>query len=391
MHIAFVSQHDPYDRASFSGSTYQILQIVLATGATVEVVGPVMKKWRFHAARIASIPYRLTGHGMAWPKHPFLLHSYATEVDTAVERIKPDVVFSPGSNVIAYSKFLKPTVFWSDAPFGAMMDYYPWAQYQNLTETSRRQGLESDTRALRYSFAAIFRSSWARDCAIKIHQADPARVHVLPLPGNLFRRWTLSEIQQAAPDRLKSPWKIFFSGVDWKRKGGDRTVAILNELVRLGQPCELNVFGVNAPQHAMTAAEFPIHSHGRLNLNQQASRDLMAKKLVESTFLLVPSTAEALALVFCEALSAGVPSLGTDTGGMADAITEGKTGLLIGADESPRVTAQRMLEAGKPETYFKMTEACWNQWHSRFAVEPVLARLTEILEQAANSKFTGTP
>ena len=121
MRIAFVSQHDPYDRAGFSGSTYQILQIILATGATVEVVGPVMKQWRFQAARLASIPLRLTGHGMAWPKHPFLLNGYAREVDAAVKRIKPDVVFSPGSNVICQSKFLKPTVFWSDAPFGAMV------------------------------------------------------------------------------------------------------------------------------------------------------------------------------------------------------------------------------------------------------------------------------
>ena len=40
--------------------------------------------------------------------------------------------------------------------------------------------------------------------------------------------------QNVVPGRLKSPWKIFFSGVDWKRKGGDRCVAILNELVKLG-------------------------------------------------------------------------------------------------------------------------------------------------------------
>ncbi len=44
MRIAFVSDVDPHDRAAFSGSTYQILQLILATGANVEVVGPVMEK-----------------------------------------------------------------------------------------------------------------------------------------------------------------------------------------------------------------------------------------------------------------------------------------------------------------------------------------------------------
>jgi glycosyltransferase involved in cell wall biosynthesis len=263
-----------------------------------------------------------------------------------------------------------------------MMDYYPWPQFQRLTEESRRYGLEADTRALRYSAAGIFRSSWARDLAIQKHDADPSRVHVVPLPGNLFRRWSLAEIRQAVPGRLKSPWKIFFSGVDWQRKGGDRTVAIINELVRLGQPCELYVAGVVAPAEAMAAAQFPIHSLGRLNLNDPAKRELLGNILQESTFLLVPSTAEALGLVYCEALGAGVPSLGTATGGVPDAILDGKTGFLMDPNEPPGVTAKRMLAAGRPDLYAAMAEAGWNEWHLRFAMQAVLAKLTHILEQA---------
>jgi len=382
MRIAFVSDVDPYDRAAFSGSTYQILQIILATGAAVEVVGPVMGKWRFNAARLSSIPYRLMSHGVAWPKLPFLLRSCAREVDDAARRIKPDLIFSPGSNAIAYSNFLKPTIFWSDAPFGAMMDYYPWPQFQKLTDVSRRYGLEADTRALRYSTAAIFRSNWARDAAIETHRADPARVHVLPLPGNLFRRWSLAEVQQAAPGRLNSPWKIFFSGVDWQRKGGDRAVAILNELARLGQPCEFFVAGLVPPKRAMEAAQFPIRVLGRLSLNNPANRELLGNILQESAFLLVPSTAEALGLVYCEALGAGVPSLGTATGGVPDAVQDGVTGLLIEPSEAPTVTAKRMLEAGHPDRYLAMVRNCWQQWNQRFAMQAVLSKLTNILEKA---------
>jgi len=382
MRIAFVSDVDPYDRAAFSGSTYQILQIVLATGAAVEVVGPVMEKWRLNTMRLSSIPYRMMGHGVAWPKHPLLLRSCAREVDAAARRIKPDLIFSPGSNAIAYSNFLRPTIFWSDAPFGAMMDYYPWPQFQKLTDVSRRYGLEADTRALRYSTAAIFRSNWARDTAIKTHRADPERVHVLPLPGNLFRRWSLAEIQKAAPGRLKSPWKIFFSGVDWERKGGDRAVAILNELVKLGQPCEFYVAGLTPPRRAMETAQFPIIVMGRLSLNNPANREMLGNILQESAFLLVPSTAEALGLVYCEALGAGVPSLATATGGVPDAVQDGITGLLIDPGEPPTVTAKRMLEAGNPDRYLAMTRNCWQQWNLRFAMQAVLAKLSTILEKA---------
>ena len=389
MRIAFVSDVDPYDRAAFSGSTYQILQIILSTGAKVEVVGPVMEKWRYQAARLSSIPARLAGRGVAWPKQPFLLRACARKVDEAARRIKPDLIFSPGSYAIAYSNFIRPTIFWSDAPFAAMVDYYPWPQFQNLTAASRRYGMEGDTRALRYSVASIFRSTWARNAAIEIHKAEPARVHVVPLPGNMFRRWTLEEIQAAVPRRLNTPWKIFFSGVDWMRKGGDHAIAILNELVRLGQPCEFHVAGTIAPPQAVAKARFPIHSLGRLNLNDPKKRDLLANILQSSAFLLVPSTAEALGLVYCEALGAGVPAVGTATGGVPDAVLDGQTGFLIQPGESPETTARRMLEAGRqPDVYARMAERSWHEWNQRFAAKAVLVKLTQILEQAARIRPT---
>ena len=184
------------------------------------------------------------------------------------------------------------------------------------------------------------------------------------------------------PGRLKTPWKIFFSGVDWQRKGGDRAVAIINELVKLGQPCELIVAGVVAPSYAVTAANFPIQSLGRLSLNQPGNRERLGNLLHDSTFLLVPSTAEALGLVYCEALGAGVPSLGTATGGVSDAVRDGITGLLINPNEPPEYTAKRMLEYGDPVKYAAMTEACWQQWHVRFAMQAVLSKLTGILDKA---------
>ncbi|MEI9998154.1 MAG: glycosyltransferase [Verrucomicrobiota bacterium] len=88
-----------------------------------------------------------------------------------------------------------------------------------------------------------------------------------------------------------------------------------------------------APPHAVAAAKFPLYSLGRLNLNDPKKRDQLARMLQESTFLLVPSTAEALGLVYCEALGAGVPSIGRATGGVPDAVIDGKTGFLIVGNE----------------------------------------------------------
>jgi glycosyltransferase involved in cell wall biosynthesis len=355
MRIAFVTQYDARDRSAISGSAHQILEMVQATGAEVEVVGPVMSRWRFVAMRAASLPARLAGRGTAWPKHPFLLRSYARKVDDAVRRLEPDLVFSPGTNVLAYSSFLRPTVFWSDAPFAAMADYYPWPQYQRLTRRSRAHGMEADTRTLRHAAAAIYRSEWARRRAIDLHGAEPARVHVVPLPGNVYGSATLEECTDAAQERLRSPWRILFNGVDWRRKGGDRAVAIVNELVALGQPCELDIVGVQPPARALTQARFPLRAHPRQDLNDPGDRQLLLHFTAQATFVLVPSIAENFGFVYCEALD---------------------------ADEPPALTARRMMEAGRPERYLPMAAACWHEWQTRFAPAVIVPRLAAILEGA---------
>jgi len=360
--------------------------MVRATGAEVEVVSPLMKRWRYHTMRFASIPSRLMGRGMAWPKHPFLLGNYGKMVDRAVRRIEPDVVFSPGTNVIAYSSFLRPTVFWSDAPFGAMADYYPWPQYQKLTKLSRAYGMQADTRSLRHSVAAIYRSNWARDAAIAKHQADPARVHVVPLSGNVLHQWTLEETRAIVARRLKSPWKFLFNGADWHRKGGDRAIAILNAVMAWGQPCELRVVGVTPPAASVAEARFPVISHDRRNLNDRLAREFLVRLTHESLFLLVPSAAETYGFVYCEAMNAGVPSIASATGGVPDLISDGRTGLLLQAGDTADATARRILEAGRPDRYVTMAEACWKEWRTRFSEQAILRQLTPILEQAARTR-----
>ena len=81
------------------------------------------------------------------------------------------------------------------------------------------------------------------------------------------------------------PRKIFFSGVDWVRKGGDHAVAVVNELVALGQPCEMHVAGMTPPPEALAKARFPVRVLGRLNLNQIENRTILCNLLNEAAQL----------------------------------------------------------------------------------------------------------
>ena len=58
-------------------------------------------------------------------REPFLLRAYASEVAQRLARIDPDLIFSPGTKPVAYLKTDKPIVFWGDATFDGMVDFYP--------------------------------------------------------------------------------------------------------------------------------------------------------------------------------------------------------------------------------------------------------------------------
>ena len=55
----------------------------------------------------------------------------------------------------------------------------------------------------------------------------------------------------------------------------------------------------------------------------------LARLFEESDYLLLPTRSECYGMVFCEASAYGVPSITTDTGGVAGVVVEGSNGFLL--------------------------------------------------------------
>jgi len=78
-----------------------------------------------------------------------------------------------------------------------------------------------------------------------------------------------------------------------------------------------------------------------------------------------------------------VPAIGRATGGVPDAVMDGRTGFLIQPGDEPVVTARRMFAAGRdPKAYLALATTSWMEWNARFANSAVIAKLTKILERA---------
>lgn len=79
-----------------------------------------------------------------------------------------------------------------------------------------------------------------------------------------------------------------------------------------------------------------------------------------------PTRLEGLGLTYLEAGSRGLPSLACRTGGVAEAVLDGRTGLLLPPDPSPRDTAAVLLRFLADEAFRRNAGAAARTWARRF-------------------------
>ena len=234
--------------------------------------------------------------------------------------MKPDIVFSAGTMPIAYLRTDKPIVFWADATFDGMINFYP--EFTNLCDETIRNGHRMEQAALSNCRLAVYSSEWAAQTAIANYIVDSGKVKVVPYGANLPRFPTAEEVQQAIASRGSGDCKLLFVGVDWYRKGGDKALMVASRLNQMGLDAELHVVGCKPPSPLPAF----VKTYGYLSKSNREHNDLLSRLYKTSEFFILPSKAECAAVVVAEANSFGLPALTTNVGGMGTVVMEGKNG-----------------------------------------------------------------
>lgn len=73
----------------------------------------------------------------------------------------------------------KPIVFWTDATFAVMQNYYDC--FTGLNRRTVRNSHLYEKNVLKRISLAIFSSEWAANSSIKDYGTDPDKVNVLPI------------------------------------------------------------------------------------------------------------------------------------------------------------------------------------------------------------------
>jgi glycosyltransferase involved in cell wall biosynthesis len=291
-----------------------------------------------------------------------LARSFARQADLKLSELKVDCIVSPRSYPIALLNTHLPVACWGDATYHALREIYP--EHKGVARTSIRQGDYIEKRAFNRCFYMAFSSNWAMKDAVEYYGASPERCEVIPFGSNnspVFE--TEAAMFRSVTGRTKERLNLLFVGVDWKRKGGDIVLEAHLQLIGRGIPSHLTIVGCN-PFESTPMPE-RVSCLGYLSKANPVHRALLHQAYSEAHVFFMPTRAECYGVVFAEAASYALPVLSTRTGGVADAVSTGETGLLLG-ESAPASEYADVLAAWHADRrrYEDLSTAAWGRWSS---------------------------
>jgi hypothetical protein len=145
-----------------------------------------------------------------------LSRAYSRSLSRTLGEADHDWLFAPyASAEIAYVESGRPIVYYSDATFRIMCDYY--SGFSGLSRRAKRAGDDLERRAIDRAAVACFASDWAAASAIRDYGATPDKVCVIPLSANVSDPPPYDSLRF---ERRDEAVRLLFVGVDWERKGG---------------------------------------------------------------------------------------------------------------------------------------------------------------------------
>ena len=225
--------------------------------------------------------------------------------------------------------------------------------------------IAAEERVLQNASRVIYSSDFMATRSIhEFNLQDKRRITTIPFGANF------DDPPQASIVKLNmNPFKLFYVGTSWTRKGGEIAVETLNELQGRGVPTELTLVG-EIPN------DLPVRSDlrlvGQLDKNKKTHLDQLRVLFGEAHLLVLPTRADCTPMVVAEANAFGTPSLVTDVGGVRTLVEPGLNGDVLPleagyeqwSDKICQLTSDHERYAELSETSFRHANErlSWDAW-----------------------------
>lgn len=309
---------------------------------------------------------------------PSLSRSYGRQLSRKMKNSSAQIVLCTEVKHAAFLKTDRPVAIWTDSLYGGLFDYYQ--TFTGLCRRTQDDLREMDRAAVKNCACLIFASDWAARRAMELYGASAEQVNVVPYGANLTSGFSKSDAEQlVAGKTFDGICRLLFTGVEWKRKGGDTAVKVAEFLNAQGIRTELTFLGTDPARHMEHVPDF-VKSAGFLSLSKPDERAKMERLYREAHFLIQPCRAECFGHIFPEANSFALPAIASNTGGIPTAVHEGINGYCV---EVENVTAYAEIIGrlfDNPEAYRILALKAFDDYNSRLSWQQA-ARKVVLLTQ----------
>lgn len=215
-------------------------------------------------------------------------------------------------------------------------------------------------------------SKWGGDILEKGCGAPADRVHPIHV-GIDLEIWP----RLARTERQGGRVKILFVGGDFVRKGGDLLLEVFS--ARFSDVAELHLVSRQAPE----VLPPHVHAHRDLNPNDGRLRELYAT----SDFFVLPSTADLIAWGYIEALSCGLPVIGTDTGATRELVRSGQTGVLIPVGDAGALAQAMQSLIDDPGLRLRMGQNGRELIEQHYSAAVNVPRILQVMKDAVDQRL----
>jgi len=206
------------------------------------------------------------------------------------------------------------------------------------------------------------------------------------------------------PDQSSAKLRLAFFGRLDPMKGLD-TILRAFELMRDTQVV-LDIYGLTQPHSERYVASLHAHGDSRVQFREALSSGDVRQAMEGYDFVVVPSRwLETGPLVVYEAFQAGTPVLGSRLGGIAELVTDGVDGVLLGADsaeswaktiaalaEDPERVRKLRRGVRPPRTMRDAAEEMVRHYHALFTgARPAVRNAAPNADEPAESERLGQP
>lgn len=361
--LGYITKENPADKKAYSGTHFNMMQALEKYFAEVLPIGPIDSHYNFIPRVKGRLFKALSGKIYKYQYNIDLAKRASAVIDKKINQLKPDVLLaSLMSPEVAYLKSEIPLFITTDATFPLLQDFYE--SHSNLHSISIREAIHLEERAFRRAKKLILPLNWLADSAMNDYGIPASNIEVVPYGSNLDIDVSKEEIDEIIENRRKSPAiNLLFVGIRWEEKGGPFAVEVLQELINMGCKAELQIVGC--------MPEIPdkpdrVNSIGFLDKGNLSDNKKLNKYYKEASFFIMPTKAECVGMSFIEAASLALPAIGTEVGGVPEAVAHDKTGYIIKRGGTPKEAAKWIFETwSDKKKYRQISEKAYSTYINR--------------------------